>query len=583
MTDDLPSPAKIVIIGAGLAGLFTALKLAPHPVTLVAAAPLGEGASSAWAQGGIAAAVGEGDTPAAHARDTINAGAGVVDETIANIVASEASDRIQDLLTYGVPFDRDSEGHLVLSREAAHSASRIVRVAGDGAGQAIMEALITTVRKTPSIQVLEGYTANELITAGNDADTGAVTGLYLTRREEPAARYKLENVMAVVLATGGIGALYALTTNPPYSRGNGIAMGARVGAVVADAEFVQFHPTAIDVESDPAPLATEALRGEGAILVNQDGHRFMQDIHPDAELGPRDVVAQGVFRELQAGRGAFLDCREAIGDKFPKRFPTVYKRCTNSGIDPLTQPIPIAPAEHYHMGGLKTDINSRTTVRGLWAIGEVAATGLHGANRLASNSLLEAIVFAARTAEDIAINIKSDTPHKDLSAATLSRGKASHLPDDQACDTALRLIRATMTSNVGVERTATGLHTALETLKHIYDGADGDIEIENAALTARFITEAALRRKESRGGHFRSDFPDTDPAQAKSRTMTLAGLMLRDGLTAKSLLSEVFKQSPTLLANSEPLDKEPFNPEPSNKTPHIQEPPHPGPSGKDTP
>ncbi|HUS95958.1 MAG TPA: L-aspartate oxidase [Hyphomicrobiaceae bacterium] len=537
--NNLPRPARIIIIGAGLAGLFTALKLAPLPVTVVAAAPLGEGASSAWAQGGIAAAVGEGDTPSAHAADTIAAGAGIVSGTIARMVAEEASERVHDLLSYGVPFDRDLEGRLVLSREAAHSAKRIVRVAGDGAGRAIMQALIATVRATPSIQVLEGYLATKLTL--NNAQ--AVDGVVLTRASEPAANYTIAGADAVILATGGTGALYALTTNPPYSRGNGIAMAAKAGAVVTDAEFVQFHPTAIDVDIDPAPLATEALRGEGAVLINDAGNRFMSDIHPDAELGPRDIVAQGVFRELQAGRGAYLDCRDAIGSEFPTRFPTVYERCIAAGIDPVTQPIPVAPAEHYHMGGLKTDANARTNVAGLWAIGEVAATGLHGANRLASNSLLEAVVFAARAAADITST--ASAPADAAPRPTMKRTPATHLPDEQMRDSALRLIRATMTNNVGVERTAEGLIAALETLKLIDAGADGDPEIENAVLAARFITEAALRRKESRGGHYRSDYPGTDPAQASSRGMTLAGLTLRDGAFARSLLTGLTEQPET--------------------------------------
>jgi L-aspartate oxidase len=312
-------------------------------------------------------------------------------------------------------------------------------------------------------------------------------------------------------------------------------MGARVGAVVADAEFVQFHPTAIDTDLDPAPLATEALRGEGATLVDADGNRFMAAIHPDAELAPRDIVARVVFQEIKAGRGAFLDCRAAIGSEFPERFPTVYARCREAGIDPVTEPIPIAPAEHYHMGGLKTDRDGRTTVPGLWAVGEVAATGLHGANRLASNSLLEAVVFGGRAAADIAATL-GDTA---VDAARLVREPATHLPDMAARDAARKLIGLTMTANVGVERTAEGLKTALETLSLIRDGADGDIEIDNAVLTARFITEAALRRKESRGGHYRTDYPAADPAKARRSSITLAGLELRNQLNARSLLSEI--------------------------------------------
>lgn len=515
----------IVIVGAGLAGLFTALKLAPAPVTLVSPAPLGEGASSAWAQGGIAAAVGEGDTPELHAADTIKAGAGIVDERIAHLVAAEAGDRVRDLLAYGVPFDKDLEGRLILSREAAHSANRIVRVSGDRAGLAIMQAMIEAVRRTPSITLLENFSALSLIKTED-----RVTGVTLTRTDDPAAVHTLDGARAVVLATGGIGGLYAVTTNPPHARGEGIAIAARAGATISNAEFVQFHPTALDVGLDPAPLATEALRGEGAVLINSAGERFMLGQHPDAELAPRDVVARAVFREIAAGRGAFLDCRQAIGARFPEAFPTVYERCRAAGLDPVTQPLPVAPAEHYHMGGVQTDEWGRTSVPGLWAAGEVAYTGLHGANRLASNSLLETVVFGARVAADI-----GRLERRPTTRINLIRSKATHLPDFGMRSEVLRMIRTIMSRYVGVERDAAGLTHALQALGTITEAADGDPVVGNALITARLITECALRRKESRGGHYRSDYPEPRPEWQRRSSITLAGLELRSALQGEEL------------------------------------------------
>jgi len=495
------SDGDIVIVGAGLAGLFTALRLAPLPVTVIAAAPLGEGASSVWAQGGIAAAVGEGDTPAKHAADTVAAGAGIVDEAVARLVAEEGPDRIRDLLSYGVPFDRDLLGHYVLSKEAAHSEKRVVRVSGDRAGAAIMQALIAAVRRTPSIRLLEGYEAEELV-----MDRGAVAGLGLIRSAALGnGAWELIPAAAVVLATGGVGALYAVTTNPTYARGEAISFAARAGAAIADAEFVQFHPTALDVGIDPAPLVTEALRGEGAILVNRRGERFMTRLHPAAELAPRDVVARGVFSEIMAGRGAFLDCRTAIGERFSAAFPTVHAHCKSAGIDPAHDLMPVAPAAHYHMGGIATDKSGRTTVPGLWAVGEVSSTGLHGANRLASNSLLEAVVMGARAAADI----KSIIPARHEHHVTEPRRIPGERPASPASRAAaVARLRATMTEHVGLIRTGDGLRKAMAELADIEASAGGDTVLANMALAARFIATAALRREESRGGHYRADFPE---------------------------------------------------------------------------
>ena len=512
-----PGLGDIVIIGAGLAGLFTALKLAPLPVTVIAAAPLGEGASSMWAQGGIAAAVGKGDSTAKHAADTIAAGGGIVDEDVARLVADEGPDRIRDLLTYGVPFDRDLEGHYVLSKEAAHSEKRVVRVSGDKAGAAIMQALIAAVRKTPSIRVLEGYEADDLI-----AKNGRVEGVRLIRPTTPGnGSYAFVPASAVVLATGGVGALFALTTNPSYAKGEALAMAARAGAVIADPEFVQFHPTAIDAGIDPAPLATEALRGEGATLVNSNGERFMKAIDPRAELAPRDVVARAVYAELNAGLGVYLDCHEAIGPNFETEFPTVWGHCRRAGIDPSTELIPVAPAEHYHMGGIATDARGRTSLAGLWAVGEVASTGLHGANRLASNSLLEALVFGARVASDIRGFIPNDRVGHFVQPLRIAGARAA---DSASRRAKLEQLRAIMTKYVGVVRSAKGLKSALAALRALEAGPAGDSVLSNMILTARLITVAALTRKESRGAHFCVDYPTANPALQQRTFITLDDL-----------------------------------------------------------
>ena len=499
----------VVIVGGGLAGLFCALKLSPRPVTVVTAAPIGEGASTAWAQGGVAAAVAEGDTPEAHARDTIVAGAGLVDETVALAMAREAPERIRDLLVYGVPFDKDLEGRLTVGREAAHSARRIVHVRGDQAGRAIMAALVAAVRKTPTIRVLEGTVIEDLITEGR-----YVTGIQVRF----SANGRLANIpaRAVVLASGGAGHLFAVTTNPTEARGQGLAVAARAGAVIADPEFVQFHPTAIDIGRDPAPLATEAIRGEGATLVNKAGERFMLKIHPEAELGPRDIVARGVFAELQAGRGAFLDARTAIGASFAERFPGVFAYCQSAGIDPARALIPVAPAAHYHMGGVLTDANGRTTLDGLWAAGEVASTGAHGANRLASNSLLEAVVYAARIADDIAglLPVSRTLAWPD----TVSRGSEQAPVAEPARERALRQL---MSQHVGVIRNSDGLTHALAEIARMERECARMPGLRNMATAALLITAAALRRQESRGGHYRSDFPKADPAQAVRTFITL--------------------------------------------------------------
>ena len=481
--------SSTLIIGGGLAGLFTALKLAPAPCTVIAPKPLGQGASSAWAQGGVSAAIQPGDSVASHVTDTMVAGAGLVDEDVTRGMAREASDRIHDLLAYGVPFDRDLAGHLVTSREAAHSFARVVRVKGDMAGAKIMEALIAAVRRTPSIRVIEGAEAIGLI-----VESGRIAGARLIE----GGHVRIARADHVVLATGGIGHLYAVTTNPPEACGQGLGMAALAGAAIRDPEFVQFHPTALDIGRDPAPLLTEALRGEGATLVNSAGTRFMLSIHPDGELAPRDVVARGVFAEVLAGRGAFLDARSAVGPEFPEKFPTVYAAAISAGIDPVTQLLPVAPAQHYHMGGILTDATGRTTLPGLFAVGEVASTGVHGANRLASNALLEAVVFPARVAD----MLRGSTTHD----VQITAGAAEAF--DSVDVAAIEPLRAAMQAQVGVLRNRTGLVATLHTIRRM-QAMPQTASARNALVTAELITTGALLRQESRGGHARTDFPLT--------------------------------------------------------------------------
>lgn len=518
------STDRVIVVGAGLGALYAALKLAPRPVVMISPEVLGEGASSAWAQGGVAAAMDEEDSPRNHAQDTVKAGDGTVNPQVADLVTREARDYILDLTQMGTPFDRTDAGDYVLSREAAHSFARVVRVKGDQAGAQIMAALIEQVRATPSIQVFEGTMALDL-----EVSDGRITGVAIQCADDARSAPVMLRGAAVLLAGGGSGGLYALTTNPPRIRGQVIGMAARAGALIADAEFVQFHPTAMDVGEDPAPLATEALRGEGAILINRQGERFMQAVHPDAELAPRDVVARAIYAQVKAGNRPMLDTREVLGEGIKEHFPSVAEYCARNGIDPAKQPIPVAPAAHYHMGGIATDTDGRASIAGLWVCGEASSTGLHGANRLASNGLLEALVYARICAEGIAdaVPVATGAPALDI---TFDEGGTP--PNPQA----VQELRETMTKLVGVVRDGAGLTRALQTIAALEQAHGASPSFMNMCATATLIAAGALVREESRGAHERSDFPDPSDGPGQRSEMYLT-----DALAIRAQVCEELK------------------------------------------
>ena len=480
----------VLVVGAGLAGLSAALACAPRRALVLAAEPVGQGASSAWAQGGIAAAVGPGDSPALHAADTAAAGGPLVDAARARALTELGPETVARLAALGVGFDRDEAGYR-LSLEAAHSRARVVRVGGDGAGRAILTAVERAARETRNIELQSGVRVRALLQDAGGRVRGVLAECGGTLVEVVAP--------ATVLATGGAGGLFAATTNPRALQGDGMALAALAGAVIRDPEFVQFHPTAIDLQLDPAPLATEALRGEGAVLVDRHGRRIIDG--PEGDLAPRDVVARALHRAVADGRGAFLDARQAIGAAFPDAFPAVFAACMSAGLDPRRAPIPVAPAAHYHMGGIEAGADGRTSLPGLFAAGECAAAGVHGANRLASNSLLEAAAFGAAAGRAAAAEADPGTralcarPAPDLDAAALGR------------------LRLAMSRGAGVERSGPGLQRLLAEIDAI-EQADG------AALpvvAARLIAEAALVREESCGAHHRTDFPDKNGVAEPTR------------------------------------------------------------------
>ena len=449
--------------------------------------------ATSYAQGGIAAALGAGDSPALHRRDTLAAGAALCDADAVKVLVEEGPARVRELHSAGADFDLEPEtGDFRLGREAAHSRKRIVHAHGDQTGAEVARTLVARVRKSKKIRVLEKARVLELI-----LHRGACAGVRAS-----ISGVATEIIADVtVLATGGGGQVYRYTTNPVVATGDGYAIAHRAGVTLADMEFVQFHPTALDTPENPLALISEAVRGEGATLVNERGARFMKKDHRLAELAPRDIVSRAIARQQRAGHLVFLDARRQ-SRTFSRRFPGILALCLARGIDPRRDLIPVTPAAHYMMGGVVTDLCGRSSMRRLYAVGEVSRTGVHGANRLASNSLLEGLVFAERVARDIVgtAPLPSVPPKRTW--------KVPVLLDRGAAQVAADSTREIMWREAGVVRTATGLRTAQAQLADIERRLpEGATEELNLVQTARLIVEGALRRKESRGGHYRSDFP----------------------------------------------------------------------------
>jgi len=492
--------ADVVIIGSGIAGLMAALHASHRGVVILSKSAFGEGGSSPLAQGGVAAAVGPGDSPVSHARDTMEAGAGLCHEEVVRAVTREGPERIDELLVLGAALDRSRTGALDLGREGAHDRARVVHAEGDATGAEIVRALRSVVEAEDRIEIRDHILALELL-----VDRGRVAGVLAADAD---GRPFLLAANAVVLATGGIGRVYSATTNPIESTGDGIAMAARAGASLAGLEFVQFHPTALAVNADTTPLLTEGLRGEGALLVDEGGRRIMDGVHPRLELAPRDVVARAIWNELQVGGRVFLD-GTALAGEFAKRFPSVLGLCLEYGLDPRTRPMPVTPAAHYHMGGVVVGLDGRTSLPGLWACGEVSWTGLHGGNRLASNSLLEALVFGRRVGRSLADILRDHASAERVArAASRSAFEIGRHPWARPTDPVVAELRMVMWRDMGLVRSMTGLRRAQLEIDRLSRGRGNQVgEITNLLTVARLVTTAATIRTESRGAHFRRDFP----------------------------------------------------------------------------
>jgi L-aspartate oxidase len=523
----------VVVVGSGIAGLTTALHISRQSslrVLLVTKDVLAAG-STRWAQGGIAAALGAGDSPEEHFVDTIVAGAGVCDEAAVRTLVREGPAAVRELVQMGARFDLAHDGQLSLTREGGHHRDRIAHAGGDATGAEIQRALVTRVLDATDVSVIEHALVLDLL-LGRD---GAVTGLTLhVMGEGQRDGVGAVRARAVVLATGGVGQVYASTTNPSVSTGDGVAAALRAGAVVRDLEFVQFHPTVTWLGSrsrGQQPLVSEAVRGEGAFLVDDDGVRFMPGQHELADLAPRDVVAKAILRRMRetGAEHMWLDARHFGAEKWRVRFPTIHETLLSLGIDPVRELIPVVPACHYASGGVRTDLLGESSLSGLFVCGESACTGVHGANRLASNSLLEGLVFGHRIAETVIARLREPAdPPAELASAPPS-GVLLH-------ESARSELQTLMSRDVGVLRDAKGLHAAADGLAALAarDGGTPGTEAwetTNLLTVAAALVQAAALREETRGAHWRDDFPDRDDAQWRGHldtTLAPDGSLLAD-------------------------------------------------------
>jgi len=522
----------VVVVGSGIAGLSAALhaRAAGHRVVVVTKVNIGAG-STRWAQGGIAAVLDPADSTEEHLRDTMAAGVGLCDPAAVRVLVTEGPRRVRELMALGAAFDRLPDGGLALTREGGHYRDRIVHAGGDATGAEVQRALEVAVRRDPGLEVIEHALVLDLLTAADGYAAGI--SLHVLGEGTPDGVGAVL-ARAVVLATGGMGQVYAATTNPEVSTGDGVALALRAGAVVTDIEFVQFHPTALylgPAARGQQPLVSEAVRGEGAVLVDGDGKRIMQNVHELADLAPRDVVAKAMLRVMQADGldHVWLDARGLGAGMLESRFPSILARCRAAGIDPVTEPIPVLPAAHYASGGVRTDLYGRTSVAGLYACGEVACTGVHGANRLASNSLLEGLVFAGRIGADLARGLPSQWDPADPRGAVGAAVEAENGTVAGLLDPSVRAeLGRAMSAGAGVVRTAASLAATAAALATIGKRPAAEPcpeawEATNLHTVAVALVVAAARREETRGCHWREDFPDRDDARWHGHLLAAIG------------------------------------------------------------